>query len=271
MFRIDKFRSGLIVLLMGTIVFYFGLRRIWLSDILTLASSIQDDSFYYLLPGWFVSRVGFFSFDGATKTYGFQPLYEILISLLGVGASDVGQLLRSALTLNLILHVLTGGVIYIIARSISASFLAKGFQNFCGILAATFWYVNMPLYLSQLTGKENALASLLLSIVLLSYFRAKLNNFSSNRWVIAFGFFTGLLAITRIHPSAIFIISLLWVSIIRMNISTKKPEILPLAWSLIAFLAPILAWGLYAESEFNQFMPTSGLVKMGNNRAAIFS
>lgn len=260
-----KARDILPVILMGSVVMFFGLQRIWLSDMLSLASSIQDDSFYYILSGWFVSRVGFFSFDGVTTTYGFQPLYALWVGLLGIISTDLGQLLRFALTSNLVFHVITGGVIFYLARTLSSSFFTPILQQVSGLVAATFWYLNLPLYLSQLTAKENALATLILTLVLLLSLRVKSSHVPSKRLAVVFGFFSGLLLITRIHPSSFFILVACWGIIYWMRLSSNNSEAHFYRWSVLSAVMPVLAWGMYAESAFHQVMPTSGLVKLGDH------
>ena len=56
-------------------------RRVYRSDIDSLAISIQDDSYYYLLPAFNLKTYGFFTFDGEHETYGFQPLYALRIGV----------------------------------------------------------------------------------------------------------------------------------------------------------------------------------------------
>src|SRR5262245_52879031 len=61
------------------VVLVFALRRFFLSDTYQLAATVQDDSFYYIVPAFNLKSAGFFTFDGRNPTYGFQPLYMLLL------------------------------------------------------------------------------------------------------------------------------------------------------------------------------------------------
>src|ERR1700737_337832 len=78
----------------------------WSSTFVNLACSIQDDSFYYLVPGWNAAHGLGFTFGGE-KTSGFQPLYELLLTLLGLFSNSLGSLVRLAINLNGWLFALT--------------------------------------------------------------------------------------------------------------------------------------------------------------------
>src|SRR5260221_4932182 len=78
----------------------------WSSTFINLACSIQDDSFYYFVPGWNAAHGSGFTFGGE-KTSGFQPLYELLLTLLGLFCDSLGSLVRLAINLNGWLFALT--------------------------------------------------------------------------------------------------------------------------------------------------------------------
>src|SRR5258708_30560448 len=78
----------------------------WSSTFVNLACSIQDDSFYYFVPAWNAAHGSGFTFGGE-KTSGFQPLYELLLTLLGLFSDSLGSLVRLAINLNGWLFALT--------------------------------------------------------------------------------------------------------------------------------------------------------------------
>jgi hypothetical protein len=82
----------------------------WSSNFVALACSIQDDSFYYLVPAWNAAHGFGFTFGGE-KTSGFQPLYELLLTLLALLCSSLSSLVRLAINLNGWLFALTALVI----------------------------------------------------------------------------------------------------------------------------------------------------------------
>jgi len=83
-----------------------GWTRAFHSQIHALAETIADDSFYYLLPAWRFKTTHFFTFDGLHQTYGFQPLWELVLVLAAYATPDKETFLRVALFLP---HVLRAG------------------------------------------------------------------------------------------------------------------------------------------------------------------
>jgi hypothetical protein len=77
------------------------------SNYFALATAVQDDTFYYLLPAWNFSRFGWFTFDGLTRTYGFQPLWEICLAVLATASPSREAFLRIALFLGAVCYALT--------------------------------------------------------------------------------------------------------------------------------------------------------------------
>src|SRR5439155_23343645 len=69
-----------LLVVLGLIPLRAFLNRIVKSDYLALAVSTPDDSFYYLLPAWRFITHGYFTFDGVQTTYGFQPLFMVLLT-----------------------------------------------------------------------------------------------------------------------------------------------------------------------------------------------
>jgi len=65
------------VLVCIAVVFASAYSYSWQSRLANLNCSIQDDSFYYFVPAWNESHSAGFRFGGE-KTWGFQPLYELL-------------------------------------------------------------------------------------------------------------------------------------------------------------------------------------------------
>ena len=66
------------------------------TDIQILATTwIQDDSFYYWQAAWMFKDVGFFTFDGLNSTYGFQPLWTLILTALAYPSPDKVSFLRA--------------------------------------------------------------------------------------------------------------------------------------------------------------------------------
>lgn len=126
------------------------------SHYFTIATTLQDDSFYYLLPAWNVSRLGWFTFDGLTPCYGFQPLWELCLSALALVMPSREAFLRASLVLAALCYALTA----LSAARVSA--LASQRTGHSGgawaaLVTAAVLLGNIPVQTSNLTGKENAL------------------------------------------------------------------------------------------------------------------
>lgn len=96
-------RATLLALLLGLLVLVplrLFLNEFIQSDFLALAVSIPDDAFYYLLPAWHFPTHGYFTFDGLHKTYGFQPLYMLLLTGLSTLLPSIEAVLRAGLCVN---------------------------------------------------------------------------------------------------------------------------------------------------------------------------
>lgn len=81
------------------------------------AGWLSDDAFYYLQPAWLRRDHAGFSFDGMHGTYGFQPLWMLVLSeLVAPLAPDRASFLRLALLLGGILHVAVAPLLYLRLR-----------------------------------------------------------------------------------------------------------------------------------------------------------
>jgi hypothetical protein len=79
--------------------------RCWRSDVVALAASLADDSFYAILPAWRIWEHGRFTFDGIHAAYGFQPMWEIVLVALAGASSSKELFLRLALFFSYLLIV----------------------------------------------------------------------------------------------------------------------------------------------------------------------
>src|SRR5262249_39036624 len=119
---------------------------------------VPDDSFFYLrVAQWFWPR-GEFTFDGTNPTYGFQPLWELLLCALAPLLPGRAALLHGALVLCALLHVLVGGALFALGRALAGPV--------AGAAAALLWTWNPATMVWSWGLKENALYALLLVLAL---------------------------------------------------------------------------------------------------------
>ena len=240
-------------------------RRVYRSDIDSLAISIQDDSYYYLLPAFNLKTYGFFTFDGEHETYGFQPLYALLLSVQALFFGDRGSFLKSAIFGSSLLYALTALMIFMIVHRLLE---AAGPKSRClgALLGAHLFLLNMTVMYSFTTCKENTLYAFILSLAIFISIqpdRAGQPSSGTRLMGLAAGLLVSMLVLTRLTPASLLISGALAVAwIIRRR---------PAPFMFIAgCMVPLLAWGAYAQIEFGSLMPISGKIKtMGLSDAIV--
>ena len=223
----------------------------WSSTLINLNCSIQDDSFYYFIPAWNESHGAGFTFGGE-RTSGFQPLYELLLTILSCFTRSLDALVRSAINLNGWLFASTALLCGLALRPLIKSFAPRLRYEATALsmLVGGLSYLCLhTVFFSSVTGKENALASLLLAALVWMVFAESRNRYHS----ILVGTLCGLLLITRIAPA-----SLLYVGIAIGLVHGWKRKIVATAVCLL----PVTAWALFAHQYFGHVLPMSMLVKV---------
>src|SRR5882757_9171114 len=225
----------------------------WSSTLINLICSIQDDSFYYFIPGWNAAHGLGFTFGGE-KTSGWQPLYELLLTLLSLGCDSLESLMRLAINLNGWLFALTAVAAGVALRPLLRAALPRLRQSeiALSLSVAVLSYVCLhTVFFSSLTGKENALAALLLAILI---WRVLAPSDGVGK-PLTVGALCGLLLLTRIAPA-----SIVYVGIAILLLEGWKRKLVALGVCLV----PIVTWGVFAQTYFGHVLPMSMLVKMSS-------
>jgi len=225
----------------------------WSSTLISLICSIQDDSFYYFIPGWNAGHGLGFTFGGE-KTSGWQPLYELLLTLLSLGCDSLESLMRLAINLNGWLFALTAVAAGMALRPLLAAALPRLRQSeiALSLSVAVLTYLCLhTVFFSSLTGKENALAALLLAMLI---WRVLAPSDGVGK-PLTVGALCGLLLLTRIAPS-----SIVYVGIAILLLEGRKRKLVALGVCLV----PIVTWGTFAQMYFGHVLPMSMLVKMSS-------
>lgn len=223
-------------------------------------TTIQDDSFYYILPAWNAFHHGLISFDLLNKTYGFQPGYFICLYLLAPLAQNAHGLTVISLIFNFSCYALTGFFAYRAFLNIMPE--KRGFAVTTGGIAATLiFFANGLNYLSSQTGKENALAALLLvlSICVSQRLRNSAALGQRARSFALFGALLGALALTRIHPSTAISMCLLAIYAVNGKVFSRNSII-----TALGFLVAFVPWFIFSRYYFGSVLPTSGALKSGS-------
>jgi hypothetical protein len=223
----------------------------WWSNFIDLACSIQDDSFYYFIPAWNGGHGTGFTFGGQ-KTSGFQPLYEVILTLISPLCRSLESLVRLSINLNGGLFAATGLVIGLATRPLIQSSLPRLGRTavVLSMSVAAFSFLSLhTVFFSSLTGKENALAAALMATIIWIVLSGRRDAIGSS----VLGLLCGLLLLTRIAPA-----SILYAGIAIAFVEGWKGR----TTAMVACLIPLIAWALFAHLYFGHTLPMSMLVKV---------
>jgi hypothetical protein len=233
------------------------LARVEQSNFLELAASIQDDSFYYLLPAFHFKSKRFFTVDGYSPSYGFEPGYELLLSAYAIFFDDFQSFMRGAMTLGLLTHALTSLMIALLVLRAADAQAApvRWIQYAAAAGAGSFYLTRGTVLLSSMTCKENILASFLLAVLLLLVTQSMPTSERRGRCLAALcGFGIAALLLSRVLPTT-FASSVVIAGAALAR--WRNP------WSFItALFVPLALWSAYALFAFGHVVPTSVRVKV---------
>ena len=234
--------------LAGEVVFLLSL------PLVELVHWIPDDSFFFLKLAQNLIEFGDFTFDGYTTTYGFQPLWQLLLVPLGLVFDDPRRLLDASIVLCCVLHVATGFALWRLATAL--------FGAIPGAVASASWTLN-PAIMQWCWGlKENALYALLLTLALHALLVIRRRGPSLRR-ALVLGALMGLCVFTRANAALVPILlgTTLLLPMAGENRTPFVARLRCLATTAIATIVVGAPWYVYAWLHFGTPMPTSGLSK----------
>ena len=241
------------------------MHRIVRSDFMELATSIQDDSFYYLIPAFRFWEHGQFTFDGTTHTYGFQPAYECLLTVLAYFFHDKENFIRAAMGLSALLYCGTGVLVTaIVAECIApSSFWGRLVQPGIAAAAGILFLTTGTTLLSAITCKENALSGFLLAVALfwIPGARGELSGPRNEQRAFGFGLLVASLVLCRLLPTTLALSGLLSILAVRRTRAWKG--------FAVGVAAPIALWSAVAFSMFGQVIPASVRIKSASAGTAL--
>lgn len=242
----------IILLLGGTVCLVVQLRFIWASEMAYLATSwLPDDAYYYLQPAWLTRTHAPFTFDGENTTYGFQPLWMLVLSVLAQVTGDKDALLRGALSANAVLHVLNGALLW--------AWLRRGGHPWRGLIAAMLWWCNPSLFHMYGSGMESSLYAFLLLALLCFPTRG-----DDSIWgvpdrptsQIAFGVLCGLLILCRVN--ALLLVAALLLRMAFHRDSGARDRLRRVALVVSSAGLVVAPWIVFAAGQLGAVFPTSG-------------
>ncbi len=235
----------------GLFALAIALRFIWGSELAYLGVSwLPDDAYYYLQTAWQGRTAPGFTFDGQTTTYGFQPLWMLLVTTLASLTGDKELLLRLTLTTAAFLHVAVGCLLW--------AWLRRGGQEWRGLAAAALWWFNPPLFHLDVSGMEAPLYALLL-VLLLGFVHPGARGPCSGRSLLLYGALCGLMVLCRTE-ACVLVAGLVALRVFRSSAPARQRA--AQAGLILAGLLLVAApWGVYAAFKLGSVAPTSGQVK----------
>lgn len=253
----ERFRrhAPLLLLALASLI-CFGLRAryILFSGYDEVLKGVEDDTYYYLQPAWNFRQLGFYSFDGVGKMYGFQPLWMVVVTAISYLCADKEIFLRATLLLATAFYVGSGFVLYRLVRTGRSQLSAA-------LAVGIFWFLNPWLAEVLTRGKENALHAFLLLVAtyLVNGLLTPQGKASAPR-LIGLGATVGLLFLARVNSlvfPALFGFGYLIASRRRLLPTARE-----LSWCALGFVAAATPWMLYAQLEFGSAFPVSGAAKL---------
>ncbi|MBN2084355.1 MAG: hypothetical protein JW748_03960 [Anaerolineales bacterium] len=255
--RITKDPAGTAAAVLAALVFLAVAVYAFGSDIRELACNrLQDDSFYYLQSAWNFSRSGRFTFDGEHPTYGFQPLWMIVLAMLARVSPDKFFFLRASVALGGLFFSLTGWMLFRLARHWTGGGRA--------LIAPVLWTANFSLLGVYITGKENALYAFLLVFACLRIIRRMTSSGKEAWWD---GILLGLLVLSRLNA---LIPAILLLAVLGMwGAGSRAERARSMLAAGVGMLAVIALWCVYAQISFGAIFPSSGTAKLFGANAAL--
>jgi len=243
-----------VVLVAGTALLSLGLQLRFLlgSDLAQLATTwVPDDAYYYLQTAWNCGVSGTFTFDGSNATYGFQPLWMLLLSGLAAALPSKLALLRASLALGALLHVATGVLLW--------HWLVRADRRRAALLAAVLWLLNPFLIHLCASGMESALHALLLVSLLLLYDSVEPGRIRPGI-ALALGALCGLLVLSRVNAALLPLVLLADLGLRgRQDWRAQSRALLLMGLGALLVLGP---WMGFATLELGGPIPTSGLRRL---------
>jgi hypothetical protein len=242
-----------------------GCRRAFGSDARELASSLQDDSFYYLLPAYRAwTHGGLLTFDGEHPMFGVQPAFAALLTLLAGPCPDRETFLRVAYATGFFLHALVGLLLpWCLERRGDTA--EQSPPTPIGTLAGLAWCLNLPVLFGFTTLKENGLSALLLTLTLGCMNRVARPGDGTGWQYTRIGVLLGVGLAARLTPGALALAAAIgWLCLRHAGDRLRRAGCIFTGGVL--GLLPFAAWGLAIAGRV---LPTSGTVKTAPLRAAL--
>ncbi|MEZ5962937.1 MAG: glycosyltransferase family 39 protein [Planctomycetota bacterium] len=228
----------------------------WRMPLPELAALIPDDSFFYLQVAHRFVEEGRFAFGPGEETYGFQPLWQLVVIGLAYLTPDRAALLYVTLVACVALRALAGVLLFRLGRSL--------WGTAAGAWASAVWVFNPAVAVWSWGLKENTLYAVLL-VLAASALLAFLRRGRGGAWL---GLWLGLCIVTRVNaalPAVVF----LAVALVAPGMRARRQRGRPLLGAIGVMVAVAAPWFVFAWARFGTMLPTSGVWKLAIGRSLV--
>lgn len=227
---------------------------LWRMPLVEQVRHVPDDSFFYLRLAQQFWHAREFTFDGIHPTYGFQPLWQLLLVLVQPLCGGPLAFFHCMLALCAVLHGAIGWQLWRLAGA--------GLGTAGGITAALAWGLNPAAMVWCWGLKENALYALLLVVALRQAHALVTAAAPPHGLALRLGAVLGAIVLTRANalPVALGIAVCI---VLGAGVAAPLRARLRAGATALAVAAAVAApWYLWAWWHFGTALPTSGTWKM---------
>lgn len=211
---------------------------------------VVDDAFYYFQIARHVVAGDGFTFDGLSRTNGFQPLWQILLLPIFAYVHDPDRQVQLASAFSGTLWGAAGVVLF--------AFLARLVPGYWALFGVFVWLTTPSLFHMAATGMESGLVAVVFVVLLIVWQRhhAMLHTL---RGALAFGALAGVLALTRIDEALLLPALALSIAARPGSWRIKAGLLVRLTAGFLVLIGPYLVWSkCYART----WLPISGQMKL---------
>ena len=227
---------------------------LWRLPLVEQVRHVPDDSFFYLRLAQQFWHALDFTFDGIHPTYGFQPLWQLLLVVLQPFCGGPLSFFHGVLALCALLHGAIGWQLWRLAAT------ALGTAG--GVTAALAWGLNPAAMVWCWGLKENALYALLLLVALRGAHTMVTAGEPRRGLALRLGAVLGAIVLTRANAVPV-ALGILVCTVLAVGCATPLRVRLRGALAALAAAAMLAApWYLFAWGHFGTALPTSGTWKM---------
>ncbi|ABX02761.1 MAG TPA: hypothetical protein DEF47_04350 [Herpetosiphon sp.] len=245
-FKLTSIKDRYIIVFGTFCIFLCYALFIFNSDVAYLAfTQPQDDSFYYFLPAWNFKAYGFYTFDGLNETYGFQPLWMVLLTIMAFFISSKILFFKLSLLVGCLFYLLTGLIIYKISKLLIR-------QRLLTFIPWFVWVSNIYLLRIFASGKENSLSVFLYALIALSLLNI---HFKNRQQSSLYGLIDASFMLVRIN-------NLMFVGpILLYRLYHNRQQKSQIGFYLATFSLVLSLWFGYSYAAFGTLFPNSGSLK----------